>query len=98
MNERGVSFIETVLALSILFLLTLTIIPLAYKMQMDVEKQKAAYYASEVAYNGALLVKQYGVTYGTQQLGHILYEWAYDAGTICTNYHLGDEVIEQCIM
>lgn len=97
MNERGISFIETLLAMSILFLLILTLIPFTYEMQATIQKRKLSYYASEVAYNGALLVQRYGIRQGTQQLNEILYEWVYDGRAICTKYYLNEEEIEQCI-
>lgn len=97
MNERGISFVETLLAMSILFLLTLTLIPLTYQMQAKVQKRVASYYASEVAYNGALLVQRYGVIEGTQQLNNILYEWRYDGQAICTKYRFDEEIFERCV-
>ena len=97
MNERGISFIETILAVSILFLITLTLIPLTYDMQAAKRRQLASYYASEVAYNGALLVQRDGVTYGEQQLNGILYEWYYDGQAICTSYRLDGKDMERCI-
>lgn len=91
------SFVETILAMSILFMLTVTIIPFTYQMQAKVQKQIASYYASEVAYNGTLLVRQYGVMQGTQRLNHISYEWYYDGQAICTKYYFDEEAFTQCI-
>lgn len=97
MNERGISFVETLVAMSILCLLTLTLIPLTYQMQAKVQKHVASYYASEVAYNGALLVQRYSVMEGTQQVNNILYEWHYDGQAICTKYHFDEEVLKRCV-
>lgn len=97
MNEDGLSFVETMLAVSILFLILLTLIPFTSSMQATAQRHVASYYASEVAYNGALLVKHYGIVAGEQQLHHILYRWYYDGQAICTTYRLHEEDVERCI-
>lgn len=97
MNERGISFVETLLAVSVLFLLTFTLIPFTYEMKATMQKQIASYYASEVSYNGALFVSKYGILQGTQQMNEIFYEWHYDGRGICTTYHFQEEEIERCI-
>lgn len=97
MNEQGVSFIETMLALSILFLITLTLLPFSYTLQQTLHERIFVYHASEVAYNGAQLVKNYGQTVGVQRIDYILYEWRFDGREICVSYTYLQKGYEQCI-
>lgn len=97
MNEHGISQIETILALVIFFLISLTLLPVSYSLQSSLQRQVLSYHASEVAYNGANIVKNYGQAQGVQIIDQTTYTWSYDAHRICVTYQFEQESYEQCI-
>lgn len=97
MNEQGFSFVEALLAVVILFFLSLTLVPLTYHMKQQLEEQKQQAYAAEVAFNGALLQQRYGEWNGVQEIEGILYFWKFDLGSVCVTYDTDLEERELCV-
>lgn len=87
LNEQGISLIETMLSVSILFLLTISLLPLTHSMGTHIENEKMASHAGEVAYNGARTVQLYGEMSGVQQIDGHTYMWEFVNHSICVTYH-----------
>lgn len=97
MNERGISFIETVIGMAILSIIALTLIPIAQQLQTNIYAKQLAVHASEVALNGAKMMKTYGQTAGVMTIDHVSYDWLYDGHTICVSYTGLDGTVRTCI-
>ena len=97
MNEQGISFVETILAVAILFLITTTLIPMTHQMRTTIYTKKLELHASEVALNGALIVEQYGEQYGIQEIDNVLYHWIYAQNSICVQYENDNQTYEKCV-
>jgi type II secretory pathway pseudopilin PulG len=97
MTERGFSFVESLLAVVILFFLTSTLIPITVSMRQEMANQKMQTNAAEVAFNGALSHSRYGEVEGEQLIDGIYYTWVYDGNNICVTYVVDESVIEKCV-
>lgn len=97
MNEQGFSFVEALLAVVILFFLSMTLVPLTYHMKQQLQEQKRQTHAAEVAFNGALLQQRYGEWSGMQEIEGVSYFWNFDSGSVCVTYDAGVEDSELCV-
>ncbi|MEK4628068.1 MAG: type II secretion system protein [Solibacillus sp.] len=97
MSERGFSFVESLLAVVILFFLTTTLIPITVSMRQEMALQKIQTNAAEVAFNGALSYSRYGEVEGEQVIDDTLFTWSYSGGSICVTYLVDEDVIEKCV-
>ncbi len=97
MNEKGISFAETLLTVLIIFTLAGTIIPFSYKMNKSLEKAKVQLHAAEVAYNAAKIILFEGSTSGSSLIEDIIYQWDYDGHTLCVKYEFYHEEEKTCI-
>ena len=97
MTEQGYSFVETLLAVIILFFLTFTIVPLTSHMKQQVVNQKVQTHAAEVAFNGALLFSRYGESAGVIIIDDVSYNWIVDATNICVTFEQEKEKNQLCI-
>lgn len=96
-NEQGFSFVETMLALVILFFLTSTLIPITYLMKQKMYDQTLRTNAAEVAYNGALSYKRYGEVNGMYEIDDTQYHWIYANNGICVTYVQHERLVEKCV-
>lgn len=96
-SDGGFSFVEQLLTIAIILFLALTIIPLTAKMRQNLHEEKLAFYASEVALNGAKLVSYYGQTEGEMAIEGFDYEWSYKEGGVCVTYMVIEQKREKCI-
>ncbi len=97
MNEQGFSFVEALLAVVILFFLSMSLVPLTYHMKQQLEEQKWQAHAAEVAFNGALLQQRYGEWSGVQEIEGVSYFWNFDSGSVCVTYDADLEEHELCV-
>lgn len=97
MNEEGVSFVETILSVVILFVLTSGLIPMTHQLRTTLHNKKLEAHASEVALNGALLAQQYSVESGVQAVDEVVYTWTYQSGEICVEFTNLLEERRKCI-
>lgn len=85
------------LALVILFFLTITMIPLTYNMKQQVLLKQKEAHAAEVAFNAALKYKRYGEIDGHQEIDGAYYAWAYRDGAICVTYEFNGVDKDLCV-
>lgn len=97
MNQEGLTLVETLLAVVILFFLSSTMIPLTFNMKQQIAIQKIQAHAAEVAYIGAMKYKRYGQSAGTQQIDGMQFQWNYDGHRICVRYDNNEKEKELCV-
>lgn len=97
MTQQGITLVETLLAVVILFFLTSTIIPITHNMKQQIATQKVQAHAAEVAYIGALKYTRYDEQTGMQQIDGIVYSWMIAGNTICVTYEKNEAQEELCI-
>lgn len=97
MNNQGITLVETMLSLVILFILSATILPLAFKLQQHLYNEKLDLHASEVAYNAAQKIKLTNVHSGSFTIEDVLYNWHYDQKAICVSFSNLKGQEEKCI-
>lgn len=96
-NSKGNSILESLLAVTILFIIAGFLLPKFSDLKLDVETQKVQTHASEVAFNGARLVRDYGRTSGEFKIENISYKWEYVNNQICVSYYYKKEWHNECI-
>ncbi|MEK5185575.1 type II secretion system protein [Solibacillus sp. FSL W7-1324] len=97
MSQEGLTLVETLLAVVILFFLSLTIIPLTFNMKQQIAIQKVQTHAAEAAFIGAMKYKRYGQTSGMQQIDDVQFQWHYDGRQVCVHYDLNNKNEELCV-
>lgn len=97
MNQEGLTLVETLLAVVILFFLSSTMIPLTFNMKQQIAIQKIQTHAAEVAYIGAMKYKRYGQSAGTQQIDGMQFQWNYDGHRVCVRYDNNEKDEELCV-
>lgn len=97
MNERGIIFLDAVLALAIILLLTLTIAPYIHFLNKEVTYAKQQLHASDVALNAVQYMRIYGGNSGVLEVNGTIYEWAYTQGELCVDYISVKERESYCI-
>lgn len=74
-----------------------SIIPLSYQLKTTLYNKKLDYYASEVALDGAKILKERKETKGTKIIDEIKFDWNYDGERICVTYEKFNEKVKKCI-
>lgn len=97
MSQEGLTLVETLLAVVILFFLSSTIIPLTFNMKQQIVIQKVQAHAAEVAYIGAMKYKRYGQAAGIQQIDGVEFQWIYDGNQVCVHYDSNEKEEELCV-
>lgn len=97
MTQGGLTLVETLLAVVILFFLTSTLIPHTYNMKQQIADQKLQTHAAEVAFMGALKYKRYGQSAGTQEIDQTVFHWIYNGQQLCVLFDNNGVEEEQCI-
>jgi len=96
-NSYGNSILESLIAVTILFFIAGFLLPKFSDLKSEVEKQKIQTHATEVAFNGARLVRDYGRTSGVFKIENISFNWEYDYNQICVSYFYEKEWHNECI-
>lgn len=96
MNNKGVSFVETLLILAILLILSSTIVPLSAKLNESLYVRKLDLHVSQVAYNAAKQVSHLKISHGSEILDDKRYYWTFDGYKLCVNYYLSEKVQMKC--
>ena len=95
LDEQGVSLVETILAVVIVFLITASLIPFTYQLRTTLQNKKLEMHASEVALNGALQMQYYGSSSGQEMIEQTIYHWVYQSGTICVQFQNSTKDLEK---
>ena len=97
MNQEGLTLVETLLAVVILFFLSSTIIPFTYNMKQQIAIQKVQAHAAEAAFIGAMKYKRFGQSAGVQQIDGVQLQWSYDENQVCVQYDNNEKEEELCV-
>jgi hypothetical protein len=97
LQNKGFSFIESLFAITLIFFIAAYLLPQFPKLEKTALMQRLEMYASEVAFNGAKLVRDYGIMNGQFEIDQIMYHWQYNAGEICVTYTFEKELYERCV-
>lgn len=96
-NENGISFLEALFAVTLIFFIAAYLLPQFPKLEHAALKQRVEMHASEAAFNGVRQVRDYGVTKGAFEIDDIIYDWEYSKGEICVTYTFEKELYEKCV-
>ncbi|WP_052124111.1 hypothetical protein [Ureibacillus manganicus] len=96
MNNKGISFVETLLTVAIILVLTGFLIPLSSKLYESLFIKKLDLHVSEVAYNAAKQIKDKGINAGSVKIDDNNFQWSFDGQKLCVNYQLFKEVEMKC--
>ena len=96
-NSKGFSLLESLLAVTILFFIGGILLPKFSELKSEIEMQKIQTHASEVAFNGARMVRDYGNTSGLFEIENITFHWKYINDRICVTYNYKKERHNECI-
>ncbi|MFP3918759.1 hypothetical protein U5N28_13235 [Lysinibacillus telephonicus] len=86
MNSKGISFVETLLSISILFIIAGLLIPLSHNMKSLLYNKKLELHASETAYEAAKIIHNDYKTSGVNVIDDVEYYWFYDGRKICIEF------------
>lgn len=96
MNNKGISFVETLLTVVIILILTGSLIPLSSQLHKTLFVKKIDLHVSQVAYNAAKQIADIGTYTGSESIDNINYQWSFDGQKLCVNYELFNEVERRC--
>ena len=97
MNEKGASYIESCLAVAILFTIIGIIVPIQTSLQRTLQFEMLQVHVTEAAMNGALMYKYYQETSGDFRINGQSFYWTYNEGEVCVHYEWDGEVSVRCI-
>ena len=97
MNQKGYSWPEAILTLTIIVIVFGTLLPLATKMTSTLHYKKISMYAVETMYHGAILYKSNGKAKGKREIEGVHFDWIITDQLICVSYQPENEVIEKCL-
>ena len=86
MNNKGVSFIESLLTVVIIFTICGTLIPVSSHMKSTLYNKKLELHASETALEAAKQIRVENVSKGTHRIDHVDYFWSYDGVQLCVEF------------
>ena len=75
MNCKGIAFVETLLTVAIILVITGSLIPLSYQLKSTLYNQKLELHASEAALDAAKLIKAQSKHFGAQTIEQNEYQW-----------------------
>ncbi|HWL22895.1 MAG TPA: hypothetical protein VNR38_03970 [Ureibacillus sp.] len=96
MDNKGISFVETLLTLVIILTLTGSLIPLSFKQQQSLFLKEIDLHSSQVAYNAAKQIVYAGSNSGTETIDNTIYHWSFDGRKLCVSYELFEKDENKC--
>ncbi|MFJ8066719.1 hypothetical protein ACIQYS_19190 [Psychrobacillus sp. NPDC096426] len=85
-NSNGFSWPETILALSITFIIAITLLPLLNNMHVQLEEKKRKYHASIVIHDAAKKFISESSYNGTMDIEMVAYTYVVRNDQICVYY------------
>ncbi|WP_391201831.1 hypothetical protein [Psychrobacillus sp. L4] len=85
-NSRGFSLPETIVSLSVIFLIATTLLPLLSNMATQLEEKRRKYHSSIVMHEGIKMHIAENILSGKMQMDNLLYTFEIDDEQICVNY------------
>ncbi len=97
LNSKGISFVETLLSIFVLFIITGSLIPLSYQMKNTLYNKKLELHASETAYEAAKMIKKHNEWTGVNVIENVKYDWDFDGKQICIKFNNLNGERKKCI-
>lgn len=96
-NSDGFSWPETILALSITFIIATTLLPLLNNMNVQLEEKKRKYHSSIVMHEAAKMYITENTWSGSMQIEKIAYTFEVNDEQICVQYEGMREEKTNCV-
>lgn len=96
-NSEGFSWPETVLSLSIIFIITTTILPFLNYMVVHLEDKKRDYHSALVMYEVSKMYTVENMKTGGMQVNKIIYSYEISTESICIDYDGMQEKKHKCM-
>jgi len=96
-NSQGFSWPETVLSLSITFIIATTILPFLNYMVVQLEDKKRDYHSSLVMYEIAKMYTVENIRTGGMLMNKVMYSYEISDERICINYEGMQEIQYKCV-
>ncbi|MEI4771413.1 hypothetical protein WAX74_17440 [Psychrobacillus sp. FJAT-51614] len=96
-NSKGFSWPETIVALSVIFLIATTLLPLLSNMVVLLEEKKRKYHSSVVIKEGVKMYIEENLLDGSMRIDEIEYTFSIDGQQICVNYEGMTEEKMNCL-
>ncbi len=96
MNNKGISFVEALLTVVIIMLLTGSLIPINSQLNESLLISKLNLHVSQVAYNAAKQITGGEISNGFEMIERTDYRWTFDGQKLCVNYEFFEEVKMKC--
>ncbi|WP_019414938.1 hypothetical protein [Paenisporosarcina sp. TG20] len=94
-NEQGFSFVESILTVSIIFLLFGSLIPFTNHMKLQLEEKRIALHIAITKNQASTSIKN-GHLFGEVILNDVKYSWEWNFPTLCVKYIFFEESNESC--
>ncbi len=94
-RNQGFSFVETILTVSILFIVFGTLLPLTNQMTLQLAEKRQELHVA-IAKNQAATALQNGTISGVVNLDAVNYSWSWSHSSLCVNYVFFGENHESC--
>lgn len=85
-NRRGFSWPETMVALTVLFLITMTLLPLFNQVSLQLEEKRRKYHASVVMHEAAKKFIDDRIWVGSMKMDNLQYSYMITNDEICVDY------------
>ncbi|MCM3611252.1 hypothetical protein M4S82_08275 [Planococcus sp. MERTA32b] len=85
LDEKGLSWAETMLSLLIIFMLFGTLLPTVQKMQQTLDDKQLRAAAFETLHEAAKTIKAYGAVRGERTVNGVVFSWDYGSD-LCVRY------------
>lgn len=96
-NDHGFSWPETILSLSITFLIATTILPLLNNMMVQLEDKKRSYQSSLVMYEVVKMYTAEGISAGAMHIEKMSYSYEIENEKVCIYYEGMREEQHKCL-
>lgn len=96
-NSSGFSWPETIVSLTVTFLIATTLLPLVSNMTVQLEEKKRQYHASIVMHEGVKMYIAESIFSGTMYIDKLPYNFIVDSEQICVSYEGMREEKRNCL-
>ena len=97
LNCKGVAFVETLLTVAIILIISGALLPLSYHLKSTLYNEKLELYASETALEAAKLIMVQTLHSGSKTIERNEFQWMYEGNEICVRYQNLDGEQVKCI-
>ena len=96
-NSKGFSWPETIVSLSVIFLIATMLLPILSNMVIQLEEKKRQYHSSIVINEGVKMYFAEHLLHGSLWIDEIEYTFTIDNQLICVNYEGMSEEKMNCL-